>query len=55
MDADKLQRLPILGVFIAGMMDKSLNNHAVVIVSAIRAGNLPLGQTASFYFAFCPT
>lgn len=54
MNADKLQRLPIFGVFIAGMMNKSLNDCAVVIVSAIRAGNMPFGQTAFLYLAFRP-
>lgn len=55
MDADKFQYLPILGIFIAGMMNESLNNHAVIMVSAICTGNMPFGQTASFCFAFCPT
>lgn len=55
MDAHKLQRLPILGIFVAGVMDKSLNDLAAVIVSSIRAGNISFDQTTSFYFAFCAT
>lgn len=54
MHADKLRCLPIFGVFIAGMMNKSLNDRAVVIVSAICAGNMSFGQTASLYLAFRP-
>lgn len=53
MAADKLQRLSVLGVFIAGMMHKGLNDFAGVIVCAIGAGNVTFGQTTSFHFAFC--
>lgn len=53
MGADKLQRLSILGVFVAGMMDKSLNDLAGVIVAAIHTGNVSFGQTTFFDFTFC--
>lgn len=50
MGADKRQGLSMPVAFIAGMMEESLYDLAVVIIFAIRAGHMPPGQ-ATF---FCP-
>ena len=53
MGTDKLQRLFILGVFIAWMLDKRLEHLAAIIFFAIRASTMFFGQAAFLDFAFC--
>lgn len=52
MIADKFQRLLVFGVFVAGLVDKRLNNLTAVIFLAICAGDVTSGQAAFFHPAF---
>lgn len=54
MGTDELQCLLILGVFVAGVLDKCLDHIAASIFFAIRASAMFFGQAAFFDFAFCP-
>lgn len=48
MGADVLQRLLVLAVFVAGVVEKGLNDLTAVIFLAICAGNVTFGQAAFF-------
>ncbi len=48
---DKFQRLAVLGIFIAGVLDKTLDGFAGRIFGAVCAGGVALSQTADFHFA----
>lgn len=48
---DKFQRLAILGIFVAGVLDKTLDGFTGRIFGAVCAGDVALGQTADFHFA----
>lgn len=54
MGTDELQCLLILGVFVAGMLDKCLDYFAVIIFFAICASTMFFDQIALLDFAFCP-
>lgn len=48
---DKFQRLAILGIFVAGVLDKTLDGFAGSIFGTIRTGDMALCQTADLHFA----
>lgn len=52
MGADELQCLLVFGVFVAGVVDKRLNDLTAVIFLTVRAGNMAFRQAAFFHFAF---
>ena len=54
MGADVLQRLLVLTVFVAGVVEKELNDLTAVIFLAVRAGNVAFGQAAFLHPAFGP-
>lgn len=54
MGADELQRLLVLGIFVAWMVDKRLNGLSAVIFLAICAGNVTFGQAVFLYFTSGP-
>ena len=49
--ADKFQRLLVLAVFIAGVVEKGLDDLAGLILYAVPAGDAPSGQAAFLHFA----
>ena len=52
--ADILQRLLVFAVFIAGVVEKGLDDLAVFIFLAICAGDVSSGQAAFLHPALCP-
>ena len=54
MGADVLQRLLVLAVFVAGVVEKGLNDLTAVIFLAVRAGDVAFSQAAFLHFAFGP-
>ena len=52
--ADILQRLLVFAVFIAGVVEKGLDDLAGLVLPAVPAGNVALGQTAFLHPALCP-
>lgn len=54
MGADKLQRLLVFGIFVAGMVEKGLDGLAVFIFLAICAGDVTFGQAAFLHPVFGP-
>ena len=54
MGADVLQRLLVLTVFVAGVVEKELNDLTAVIFLAVRAGNVAFSQAAFLHPAFGP-
>ena len=53
-DADVLQRLLVLAVFVARMVEKGLNDLTAVIFLAICAGNVAFSQAAFLHPALGP-
>ena len=51
MGTDKFQRLAVLGIFVAWVLDKTLDGFTGRVFSAVCAGGLALGQTADLHFA----
>lgn len=51
---DEFQCLLIFGVFVAGMVEKSLDCFAGLVLLTVYAGNVTFGQAALFHFAFGP-
>lgn len=51
MGTDILQRLFVLGIFVAGVLDKTLDSFTGRIFGAVCAGGEALGQTADLHFA----
>ena len=54
MGADVLQRLLVLAVFVAGVVEKGLNDLTAVIFLTICAGNVTFGQATLLHFASGP-
>ena len=54
MVANEFQCLFVFGVFVAGVVDKRLNNLTTVIFLTICAGDVTFGQAAFLHFAFGP-
>ena len=54
MGTDEFERLLVFGVFVAGVVDKRLNNLTTVIFLAICAGNVTFGQAAFLHFTSSP-
>ena len=54
MGADVLQRLLVFAVFIAGGVEKGLGDLSGLVLPAVPAGNVALGQTAFLHSALCP-
>ena len=54
MGTDELQRLLVLGIFVAGMVEKGLDGLAVFIFLAICAGDVTFSQAALLHFASGP-
>ena len=54
MGADVLQRLLVLAVFVAGVVEKGLNDPTAVIFLAVRAGDVAFSQAAFLHPAFGP-
>ena len=54
MGADVLQRLLVLAVFVAGVIEKGLNDPTAVIFLAVRAGDVAFSQAAFLHPAFGP-
>ena len=52
--ADILQRLLVFAVFVAGVVEKGLDDLTVVIFLAVRAGNVASRQAAFLHPALCP-
>ena len=52
--ADKFQRLLVLAVFIAGVVEKGLDDLAGLILYAVPAGDAPSGQASFLHFASGP-
>ena len=52
--ADVFQRLLVLAVFVAGVVEKGLDDLAGLVLSAVPAGDVTSGQAAFFHFALCP-
>lgn len=48
---DKFQRLAVLGIFIAWVLDKALDSFTGRIFGAVCAGGVALSQTADLHFA----
>lgn len=53
--ADVLQRLLVLAVFVAGVVEKGLNDLTAVIFLAVCAGDVAFRQAAFLHPAFGPT
>lgn len=53
-DADVLQRLLVLAVFVAGVVEKGLNDLTAVIFLAVRADDVAFDQAAFLHPAFGP-
>lgn len=51
---DKFQRLAVLGIFVAWVLDKMLYGFTGRIFGAVCAGGVALGQTADLHFTFGP-
>lgn len=51
-DADVLQRPLVLAVFVAGVVEKGLNDLTAVIFLAVRAGDVAFSQAAFLHPAF---
>ena len=49
--ADELQRLLVLAVFVARVVEKGLDDLAGLILPAVPAGDAPSGQAALLHFA----
>ena len=54
MGADVLQRLLVLAVFVAGVVEKGLNDLTAVIFLAVRADDVAFSQAAFLHPAFGP-
>ena len=54
MGADVLQRLLVLAVFVAGVVEKGLNDLTAVILLAVRTGDVAFSQAAFLHPAFGP-
>ena len=54
MGSDVLQRLFVLAIFVAGVVEKELNDLTAVIFLAVRAGNVAFSQAAFLHPAFGP-
>ena len=54
MGADVLQRLLVLAVFVAGVVEKELNDLTAIIFLAVRAGDMAFSQAAFLHPAFSP-
>ena len=54
MGTDEFERPLVFGVFVAGVVDKRLNNLTTVIFLAICAGNVTFGQAAFLHFPSGP-
>ena len=54
MGADVLQRLLVLAVFVAGVVEKGLSDLTVNIFLAVSAGDVTSGQAAFLHPAFSP-
>lgn len=52
--ADEFQGLLVLAVFVAGVVEKGLNDLTAVIFLAVRAGNVAFRQAAFLHPAFGP-
>lgn len=51
---DELQCLLIFGVFVTGMVEKSLDCFAGLVLLTVYAGNVSFGQAAFLHFTFDP-
>ena len=54
MGADVLQRLLVLAVFIAGVVEEGLDALTAVIFLAVRAGDAAFSQAAFLHPTLCP-
>ena len=54
MGVDILQRLLVLAVFVAGVVEEGLDDLAGLILPAVPAGDVSSGQAALLHFALCP-
>ena len=52
--ADVLQRLLVLAVFVAGVVEEGLDDLAAVVFFTVPAGDVTSGQAALFHPALCP-
>lgn len=55
MGADVLQCLLVLAVFVAGVVEKGLNDLTALIFLAVPTGDIASGQAAFLHPAFGPT
>ena len=51
--ADVLQRLLVLAVFVAGMVEKGLDDLAGLVLPTVSAGDVASGQAAFLHPALC--
>ena len=51
--ADELQRLLVLAVFVAGMVEKGLDDLAGLVLPTVSAGDVASGQAAFLHPALC--
>ena len=54
MGADVFQRLLVLAAFVAGVVEKGLNDLTAVIFLAVRAGDVAFSQATFLHPAFGP-
>ena len=52
--ADVLQRLLVLSVFVAGVVEKGMDGLAGLVLYAVPTGDVASGQAAFLHFALCP-
>ena len=54
MGANELQCLPVFGIFVAGMVEKSMDSLAGFILRTVYTGDVAFRQAALLHFAFGP-
>ena len=54
MGSDVLQRLFVLAIFVAGVVEEGLDALAGFVLFAVPAGDVASGQTAFLHPALCP-
>ena len=51
---DVLQRLLVLAVFVAGVVEEGLDGLAGLVLPAVPTGDMASGQAAFLHLALCP-